>query len=143
MSRLRSTRQLCKTTNLNSKKPSLVNPSPINSFLVAYKDVCSELNNEQLRLEIKRIKQENITLKEQFDLYEAGAVKLVSEEDIAQAKKDVARYCLEWRRRKRECNEIVDQICESADLKKKDFMSKIGLEVDEDYNVNVNDYIKL
>jgi hypothetical protein len=33
---------------------------------------------------------------------------LVSEEDIAQAKKDVAQYCLEWRKRKRECNEIID-----------------------------------
>ena len=70
--------------------------------------MCSELNNEQLRLEIKRIKSENVTLKEQFDLYEAGAIKLVSEEDITQAKKDVARYCFEWRKRKRDCNEIID-----------------------------------
>ena len=57
---------------------------------------------------------------------------MVSDEDITQAKKDVARFCTEWRKRKRECNEIVDQICESADLKKKDFMNKVGLEVDED-----------
>jgi hypothetical protein len=83
MSRLSFTRQLCKTTNLNSKKPLHVNPFMIINSLIAYKDVCSELNNEQIRLEIKRIKSENVTLKEQFDLYEAGAIKLVSEEDIA------------------------------------------------------------
>lgn len=96
-----------------------------------------------LRLEIQRIKLENVKLKEQFDLYEAGAIKLVSDEEINLAKKDVTRFCTEWRKRKRACNEIVDQICESADLKKKDFMSKVGLEVDEDYNVNVNDYMNL
>lgn len=70
-------------------------------------------------------------------------MKLVSDEDITKAKKDVSRFCLEWRKRKRACNEIVDQICESADLKKKDFMNKLGLEIDEDYNVNVNDYVNL
>jgi hypothetical protein len=47
-------------------------------------------------------------LQDRFEKYEAGAVKLVSEEEIAQAKKDVARYSLEWRKRKRGCNEILD-----------------------------------
>jgi hypothetical protein len=70
-------------------------------------------------------------------------VKLVSDEDISKAKKDVTRFCTEWRKRKRACNEILDQICESADLKKKDFMESIGLEADEEVGVNINDYINL
>jgi hypothetical protein len=54
--------------------------------------------------------------------YEAGAIKLVSEGEIDQAKKDVARFCNEWRKRKRACNEIIETICESADLNKRDFV---------------------
>ena len=54
--------------------------------------------------------------------YEAGAIKLVSEGEIDQAKKDVSRFCNEWRKRKRACNEIIETICESADLNKRDFV---------------------
>ena len=59
---------------------------------------------------------------ENLEKYEAGAVKLVSEADIDKAKKDVTRFCNEWRKRKRACNEIIDTICESADLNKKEFV---------------------
>ena len=68
---------------------------------------------------------------------------MVSEADIEKAKKDVGRQCLEWRKRKRACMDIVDQITESADLNRKEFIKKLGLEMDEDYKVNINDYIYL
>ena len=70
-------------------------------------------------------------------------VKLLSNEDISKDKKDATHFCTKWRKRKRACSEILDQICESADLKKKDFMGSIVLEVDEDVGVNANDYINL
>lgn len=54
--------------------------------------------------------------------YEAGDVQMVSEADIEKAKKDVLRFGNEWRKRKRACMEIVDTICESADLNRKEFL---------------------
>jgi hypothetical protein len=32
-------------------------------------------------------------------------------------------------------------ICESADLNKKEFIKKLGIETDEECKVNVNDYV--
>lgn len=75
--------------------------------------------------------------------YEAGAIKLISEGEIDQAKKDVTRFCNEWRKRKRACNEIIETICESADLNKRDFVKKLGIDTDEDNKVNANDFVTL
>jgi hypothetical protein len=47
---------------------------------------------------------------------------MISEEEIEKAKKDVIRFGNEWRKRKRGCMEIVDTICESADLNRKEFI---------------------
>lgn len=47
---------------------------------------------------------------------------MVSEEEINAAKKGLNLYGNEWKKRKRACIDIVDMICESADLNKKDFI---------------------
>ena len=47
---------------------------------------------------------------------------MVSEAEIELAKKDVLRFSNEWRKRKRGCMDILDQICESADLNRKEFI---------------------
>jgi hypothetical protein len=68
----------------------------------------------------------------------------VSEADIEQAKKGVVRYLNEWRKRKRGCMEIIDTICESADLNRKEFLKKLGgIELDEEAKVNINDYLNV
>ncbi len=54
--------------------------------------------------------------------YESGSIQMISEEEIEKAKKDVIRFGNEWRKRKRGCMEIVDTICESADLNRKEFI---------------------
>jgi hypothetical protein len=53
----------------------------------------------------------------------------------------VARFCQEWRKRKRACMEIIDIISESADLNRKEFIKKLGIETDEDVGVNIADYL--
>ena len=75
--------------------------------------------------------------------YEGGEVEMISEADIDKSKKDVTRYFTEWRKRKRACMEIIDTICESADLNRKEFIKKLGIELDEDCKVNINDYAAL
>jgi hypothetical protein len=66
------------------------------------------LSNDQLRLELIRLKKDNEQLKENLVKYQGGDIQLVSEADIEKAKKDVGRQCLEWRKRKRACMDIVD-----------------------------------
>lgn len=95
------------------------------------------LNNTQLRAELERLKKQNADMGVKLEKYEAGAVKLVSEDDIEKGKKEMVRQCQEWRKRKRACMEIVDMISESADLNKKEFIKKLGLETDEEARVNI------
>jgi hypothetical protein len=47
---------------------------------------------------------------------------MISEEEINIAKTDLLKYGNEWRKRKRACMEIIDMICESADLNRKEFI---------------------
>jgi hypothetical protein len=47
---------------------------------------------------------------------------MISEEEVNAAKKDLIKNANEWKKRKRACNDIIDAICESADLNKKDFI---------------------
>lgn len=68
---------------------------------------------------------------------------MVSEEEIENAKKEVMKYCNEWKKRKRACMEIVDVISESADINRKEFIKKVGIETDEECKVNINDYINV
>lgn len=56
------------------------------------------------------------------EVYEQGKAKMISEEDINKARQDLVKYANEWRKRKRGCMDILDMICESADLNRKEFM---------------------
>lgn len=59
-------------------------------------------------------------------MYEKGDVQMISEEEVNQVKVDVTKYGNEWRKRKRACMDIIDQICESADLNRKEFIVNIN-----------------
>jgi hypothetical protein len=108
--------------------------------LLVLKETSSTLSNEQLNAEILRLKRANEEMAGSLEKYEGGQVQMISEEDIDKARKDVARQHVEWRKRKRGCMEIIDTICEGADLNRKEFIKKLGIELDEDAKVNINDY---
>lgn len=95
---------------------------------------------------------QNAEVKKRIQVFETGEVRMISEEEVNLAKVDVTKFGNEWKKRKRACMEIVEAICESADLNKKDFMvnifydfnhnqKKLQLDIDEDYKVNVNDIL--
>jgi hypothetical protein len=42
---------------------------------------------------------------------------------------------LEWKRRRKGCMEAMDQISESVEMNRKDFIKKIGIETDEEFKV--------
>ena len=60
---------------------------------------------------------------------------MISEEDINMARKDLTKYGVEWRKRKRSCLDILDAICESADLNRKDFIVKTQI---SNYKFRIN-----
>jgi hypothetical protein len=47
---------------------------------------------------------------------------MISEEEVNIAKVDVTKFGGEWRKRKRACMDIIDTICEGADLNRKEFI---------------------
>ena len=76
---------------------------------------------------------------------------MISEEEVNKARMDLVRYGNEWKKRKRGCMDIVDMICESADLNRKEFIvsliqadlmqKKVSIETDEEFKANVNDFL--
>lgn len=46
-------------------------------------------------------------------------------------------YCNSWKKLKRGCKELLDIISESADMNPKDFTRNLGMEIDEDYGVDI------
>ncbi|CDW90904.1 UNKNOWN [Stylonychia lemnae] len=70
------------------------------------KDVCSGLNNIQMKAEIERLKIENENIRTKTQKYEEGNIQMISEEEINEKKKDLLKYGIEWKKRKRACMEI-------------------------------------
>lgn len=79
---------------------------------------------------------------------------MISEEEVNQVKVDVTKYGNEWRKRKRACMDIIDTICESADLNRKEFIvrlqqfnsdlqKKLGIDLDEDYKIDINEVLTM
>jgi hypothetical protein len=65
---------------------------------------------------------------------ESGAAML-TEKDLLKAETELKKWQTEWKRRKRGCMDIINNISESMDVNKKDFIKKIGLETDEECKV--------
>ena len=64
----------------------------------------------------------------------------MTEEEVDRVKNDYNRYQKAWRVRRRACHEIVDMICDSADLRRAEFFEQVGLEPDEDYGISIADF---
>ena len=75
-----------------------------------------------------------------LNAYKTGGIKQVTEEEVEEVKTDYVKYQKHWRLRRRACIEIVDIICDSVDLNRREFFDKVGLEPDEDYGVTIADF---
>jgi len=67
----------------------------------------------------------------------------VSEEEINAAKACLTKAANEWKKRKRACMDIIEMICDSSDQDPRQFMAGLGLETDEEMQVNVKDILNL
>ena len=73
-----------------------------------------------------------------MNAFKTGGIKLISEEEIEDANKELFYYASNWKRLKRGCREMIDMIAESADMNPKEFIKKVELETDEDNAVNLD-----
>ena len=98
------------------------------------------MTNETYKKEIDSLKALNIAADCALNAYVTGGVKQVTEEEVEEVKNDYTKYQKHWRMRRRACYEIVDMICDSVNLNRREFFEKVGLEADEEYNVSLIDF---
>ena len=67
--------------------------------------------------------------------YQSGNRKVLSEGDVKKLEATLVKHNLEWKKRKRGCTEVVDTISESAEMNRREFMKKVGVETDEENRV--------
>eukprot|EP00347_Sterkiella_histriomuscorum_P019760 403340394 len=99
------------------------------------KEVSQGQSNTDMKTEIKNITKDIQTSKVALEPFISGGRKLVTQAEITKADAALKKIQQEWKKRRRACNDIVDQISESAEMNRKDFIKKLGLETDEMYNV--------
>ncbi|CAD5115859.1 DgyrCDS4799 [Dimorphilus gyrociliatus] len=67
----------------------------------------------------------------------------VSAKDMEKIKKERNKFLAFWRKRRRIANDILDAMLESGDKKKSELMEELGIETDEDYNVNIQTFTEV
>ena len=68
-------------------------------------------------------------LTKKLAVYQDGGVQ-VTEEEVESVKIGYNNWQKHWRMRRKACLEVVDMICEGADLKRTELFEKVGLEQD-------------
>ena len=69
-----------------------------------------------------------------------GGAPALTEAEAKKVKADYSRLLKEYKKRRRQCLEIVDQISEGCGKPPKKLIEEWGLETDEDYGVNQKDF---
>ncbi|KAK7109465.1 homologous-pairing protein 2 homolog [Littorina saxatilis] len=98
------------------------------------KSYASALTTDQARAECEKTHQQITTIKAKINKLKEGRV-LVSKEDREKVQKRRVLCVKEWRKRKRMSNDIVNAILEGYPKTKKQLLEEIGIETDEEYNV--------
>ena len=93
------------------------------------------MTNDQLSAEIKTVRKDLTSLKSQIDPYKSGGRKIVTQTELNKAESNLKKMQMEWKKKKRGCTEVTDQISESVKMNRKGFIEKIGLETDEENKV--------
>ena len=93
------------------------------------------MSNLSIDNEIKQLKKDIQANKKSIEPFVSGGRKLVTQAEISKADQSLKKMHVEWKRRKRGCMDIIDQICESAEMNRKDFIKKLAVETDEENKV--------
>ena len=59
----------------------------------------------------------------------------MTEVELQKAEKDLKKWQMEWKKKKRGCMECASTMSEMMDMNRKTFIEKCGIETDEEMNV--------
>ncbi|OTF73395.1 homologous-pairing protein 2-like protein [Euroglyphus maynei] len=82
---------------------------------------------DELRLQVKEYESKHSTTDDMDDDIERKSVLTLKRKKLVD----------EWRKRKRMATGMINTIMENCPKKKKDFFEEVGIETDEDYNVDI------
>jgi len=95
----------------------------------------ASLSDEQLELKLLELTRVSKEQQSRLENLRANA-ETVSREDFDAARKAYQDNLIQWKRRKRWCMDILNQIMESSSFPLKKMQDKIGFELDEDSGMN-------
>jgi len=98
-----------------------------------------ELTAEALTLRME-VQNEEAALAKRKGAKGDGGAPALTEAEAKKVKADYSRLLKEYKKRRRQCLEIVDQISEGCGKPPKKLIEEWGLETDEDYGVNQKDF---
>ena len=81
------------------------------------------------------LKLEVAGLETQLEPFVKSGAKLVTEAELAKAEKELNKWQLEWKKRKRGTAEVTNRLSDSMDMNSKVFAEKVGIETDEEFKV--------
>jgi len=92
--------------------------------------------NSETEIRIKTLSTENTDLEEKLKLIKGKSI-VITPEEKKKAEKDYDSFRLQWKKRKRMCKEIVDQLTEASGKKAKDLIEEVGVTTDEEAGVSL------
>lgn len=91
--------------------------------------------NEEISKKVEALKLEVEALDEKLAPFLSSGAKLVTEAELQKAEKDLKKWQMEWKKRKRATQDVINTISESMDMNNKVFAQKVGIETDEEFKV--------
>ena len=91
-------------------------------------DLCSTMSIADLNEKVALLEKENSDIDSRLEKLRSG--KLIDPQEKKDLDLKFDLYNSEWKKRKRQCLDVVNVITENMDKKPKDFMEEIGIELD-------------
>ena len=99
----------------------------VKSLQAKLKDSSAGQTNSEIEAEIATLKKDVASLTKQMEPFKQTGRTVITQSEINKAETLLKKFQREWKRRKRGCMDVVDQVSESVDMNRKDFMKKLGL----------------
>eukprot|EP00038_Savillea_parva_P009282 m.182481 g.182481 ORF g.182481 m.182481 type:complete len:211 (-) comp15538_c0_seq1:48-680(-) len=99
----------------------------------------SEPTDTDLSIEVEAVGKANHADRQRLAELKEKAGSM-SPKKLKNIKAEHAKRVAQWRKRKRMCNDIIDQVLESGNKKQKDLIEEMGLETDADVGVDIKNF---
>ncbi|KAN0009226.1 hypothetical protein ACTFIU_006499 [Dictyostelium citrinum] len=118
-----------------------VEQDTLKSLISQTKQLNNQLSDEQIQKEINQLSTENKELESKLLAFQTK--EIMSDKDKQRLDETIKKARSEWIKRKALFRDILDQVLERSNKKKKDLQEDIGWETDEDLKIQmIPDYSK-